>query len=112
MAGEGGKVSVQLDLLNLPDDAVWSQVPPLPRREVGGHLGLRAAAPEPLDQVQVVELGQPQGQVHNARVAHEASAVCHSSPRTTTRSPPPTTGRARWCATNPGADSVKSRSFA
>ncbi len=62
---------VDIDLLLLMDHAVRPQRPPLLRCEIGRNLRLRPAAPEPLDQVQVIGLRQPERQVDQVGILGE-----------------------------------------
>src|SRR5207302_2032125 len=60
---------VPVDVLDFVDNPYRTEIPPLLRREVGAHFRLAANTSEPLDQVQVVALHQPEGQVDQLRVA-------------------------------------------
>src|SRR2546421_5546672 len=59
-----GAQEVDVHPLLFAQNAWAAELPPLVGREVRGDLGLTAGLGEPLDQVQVVRLQQPEGDVH------------------------------------------------
>src|SRR5262249_57325280 len=54
--------------LLLDDDTIRAEVPPLARREVRRDLRLRAGAAEPLDEMQIVGLRQPEREIQQRLV--------------------------------------------
>src|ERR1700730_18323394 len=66
-----GTDEVDVDPLLLAQDSQRPELPPLVRREVGADLGVAPPPSEPLDEMQVVRLKQPPGDLDQPRVAVE-----------------------------------------